>query len=328
MLPGNVKNPAVAGFPVRPLPPFNNKYSSILNFCLFLLIGANNIGIKPGKWICPLIDGPCLVDPSERRSVLDRRQGISSRLGQKSRIRAIFLKGRSPGIQKDQSPVSARGREGSMSKSLRNVFLFLLLVVFVLLGMHFFPASTSWTIADRFNLDGEANIPEWYSAALLLSVSLVSLAVYLLGRRGVDGDRQWNAFWLAFAGVYCFLSFDECARMHEIFDSATSVKWVYAYAPFAAIFFVVCVFYFVAIRPGEKRVRNWVLGGLIVYALGGLVSEFIGYIFRPLPHAIQQVEFVIEEGLEMIGAIIVLMGVLQELQRLYGILTAYRNPHA
>ena len=215
-----------------------------------------------------------------------------------------------------------------MGRSLRNLLLFLLLIVFILLGMHFFPESVSWTIANRFNLDGEANIPEWYSAVLLFSVSLSSLAVYVLGRKGVDGNRPWNGFWLAFAGVYCFLSLDECARMHEIFDSATSLKWVYAYAPFAAIFFVVCVFYFTTIRHGERRVRNWVLGGLIVYALGGLVSEFIGYIFRPLPHAMQQMEFVIEEGLEMIGAIIVLMGVLQELQRLYGILIADRNPHA
>ena len=208
-----------------------------------------------------------------------------------------------------------------MNKSLRNLFLFLLFVVFILLGMHFFPESVSWTIANRFNLDGEANVPEWYSAVLLFSVSLSSLAVYLLSRKGIGPDHPWKKFWLAFAGVYCFLSFDECSRVHEIFDSATALKWVYAYAPFAAIFFVVCVFYFVTIRRGEKRVRNWVLGGLIVYALGGLVSEFIGYLFRPLPHGIQQMEFVIEEGLEMIGAITVLMGGLQELRRLISIPT-------
>ena len=212
-----------------------------------------------------------------------------------------------------------------MSKSLRYLFLFLLLIVFILLGMHFFPASESWTIADRFNLDGEANIPEWYSAVLLFSVSLSSLAIYLLGRKGIGGDRPWNRFWLAFAGVYCFLSLDECARLHEIIDSATPLKWVYAYAPFAAIFFIICAFYFVVIRNGEKRVRNWVLGGLIVYALGGLVSELIGYLFRPLQHALQQAEFVIEEGLEMIGAIIVLMGVLQELRRLYEIMLGNRG---
>lgn len=212
-----------------------------------------------------------------------------------------------------------------MYKSLHNLFLFLLFIVFILLGMHFFPVSVSWTIADRFNLNGEANIPEWYSAVLLFSVSLSSLAVYLLSRNGIGPDRPWKKFWLAFAGVYCFLSLDESARMHEIFNNVTALKWVYAYAPFAAIFFVVCVFYFVTIRRGEKRVRNWVLGGLVVYAFGGLVSEFIGYVLSPMPHAMQQVEFVIEEGLEMIGTIIVLMGVLQELRHLYEIMIGYKK---
>src|SRR6056297_2759236 len=89
---------------------------------------------------------------------------------------------------------------------------------------------------------------------------------------------------------------------------------------FAAIFFFACAFYFIVIRKGEKRVRNWVLGGLIVYALGGMVAEVIGYLFRPLPYALQQVEFVIEEGLEMTGAIIVLMGCLQELRSVYRLL--------
>lgn len=81
-----------------------------------------------------------------------------------------------------------------MNKSLRNLFLFLLLIVFILLGMHFFPASRSWTIANRFNLNGEANIPEWYSSVLLFSVSLISLVIYLLGRKGIGRDHPWNAF--------------------------------------------------------------------------------------------------------------------------------------
>ena len=215
-----------------------------------------------------------------------------------------------------------------MDKSLRNLFLFLLFIVLILLGMNFFPRSVSWTIANRFHLDGEANIPEWYSTALLFSVSLSSLAIYLLGRKGIDRDRPWNGFWLGFAIVYCFLSSDECARFHEIINSATPITWVYVYAPFAFIFFLVCVYYFMVIRKRERTLRNWVIGGLIVYALGGLVSELIGYLFRPLPFALAQTEVAVEESLEMVGSIMVLMGCLLELRRLYAILIAYKDSNA
>lgn len=213
-----------------------------------------------------------------------------------------------------------------MNKFLRYLFRFLLLIVFILLGMHFFPASVSWTIANRFNLNGEANIPEWYSSMLLFSVSMSSWAIYLLSRNVAGGDRPWKKFWLVFAGVYCYLSLDEGARFHEFIQNAMHFEWAYAYAPFAAIFFLACAIYFIVIRKGEKGVRNWILGGLIVYALGGMVAEVIGYLFRPLPYGLQQVEFVIEEGLEMTGAIIVLMGCLQELRSVYRLILVPTEP--
>jgi hypothetical protein len=82
------------------------------------------------------------------------------------------------------------------------------------------------------------------------------------------------------------------------------------------VFFLACVFYFGLVRRADKSLRNWILGGLIVYAAGGLLSETLGHIFWPLPPVLQRIELVCEEGLEMVGTILVLMGCLQESIRL------------
>ena len=119
--------------------------------------------------------------------------------------------------------------------SIRKVFFLLLFIVLILVVMHFFPGSLSRMIQNRFNLDGEANIPNWYSTVLLFFVSLTSLGIYILSDN--VSHLHLRGFWLVFSGVYCFLSLDEAACLHEIIDIMTSIKWVYVYAPFAGIFF-------------------------------------------------------------------------------------------
>lgn len=167
----------------------------------------------------------------------------------------------------------------------------------------------SWDVFGKFNLDGEANIPSWYSTVLLFSVSLCSLAIY-----GLSHAHGHTRFWIYFGCAFCFLSLDEMVGIHELLDNTATVKWVFFYAPFAAAFFIVCVFYFKNIS--QAVLRNWLLGGLVVYALGGLVCETLNHVFFPLPRLLQFLEFVLEEGLEMLGAIMVLTGCLHELDRL------------
>ncbi len=190
----------------------------------------------------------------------------------------------------------------------RKFFLLLLFFVLILFAMHFFPESLSRTIHNRFDLDSEANIPTWFSTVLLFCVSLTSLITYIFFR-DIKIDTSWQSFWLGFSAVYCFLSLDEAARIHEIFDTSTNLKWIYVYAPFGAIFFLVCTYFLIVINKSNE-LRNWILGGLIVYALGGLVGESIDYFFYSSP-----ADVVFEEGFELLGTIMVFRGCLQELNR-------------
>lgn len=64
-----------------------------------------------------------------------------------------------------------------MSIPTRKIFLFLLLSVLVLLALHLYSSALPDAVHKKFNLNGEANIPAWYSTVLLFSVALSSLVI-------------------------------------------------------------------------------------------------------------------------------------------------------
>ncbi len=200
-----------------------------------------------------------------------------------------------------------------MDRSLRGLFWVLVVLTCTLLALHFFPRSISWSVHERFDLDAEANIPTWYATVLLFSVALCASLIFFVERARVIQRSLWRYFWLAFSAIYLFISLDEAARLHEILDRAIPPKWVVIYAPFFVVFFMVSAYYLTAIHR-DLSVRSWILGGLIVYAAGALAAEAISHALFPLPTTLQQVEFVVEEGLELLGTIGVLMGCLLELQ--------------
>ena len=190
---------------------------------------------------------------------------------------------------------------------IRKIVVLLVGIELYLIGMHFFPEAFSTTIRNRFDLNGEANIPTWYSTELLFAISASSLILYALSAT----DRQSRKFWLVFGCVYGFLSLDEAARLHEVIDK--HIKWVVVYGPPAGLFFVFCANHLC--NGDNQALRNFIVGGLSVYALGGLVGETVSSLLDPLSPVLQQVEFVWEEGLEMLGSILVLTGCLQEINR-------------
>lgn len=193
---------------------------------------------------------------------------------------------------------------------IRKIFFSLLSIELVLIIMHCFPEKLSWIIHNRFDLNAEANIPTWYSTELLFTISLSSFLIYKLNY----DRRQPRTFWLVFSCAYGYFSLDEAARLHEVIDN--HIRWVIVYSPFVGTFFVFCAYHL--INGEDKILRNFILGGLVVYALGGLVGELISSLLHPLSPLQQQIEFIWEEGLEMLGSIMVLIGCLRELNRIWG----------
>ena len=184
----------------------------------------------------------------------------------------------------------------------------LLAGVVVLMLLHLLRERLPWQLDQLFDVDRETNIPTWYSTVLLICVALTAGGI--CRRRTTVGERR---FWMLYALLYGFLSMDEAACVHEHLNWLTGVKWVYFYAPMGAAVFLACAC-FLGVRA-SRRVMCWILGGMGVYALGGLLGEYISYRFRPLPPGWQLLEFLWEEGLEMAGTILVLGGCLQEWNR-------------
>jgi hypothetical protein len=91
-------------------------------------------------------------------------------------------------------------------------------------------------------------------------------------------------------------------------ENTLHIKWEYFYIPGGLVFFLYTLKNI--INYSVKKGRNLILYGIITYAIGGLFFEFISYVFSPLPDILQNIEFVLEEGLEMSGVILILSGCL------------------
>jgi len=187
-----------------------------------------------------------------------------------------------------------------------NRLFFILLSVVPLLMILSLATGNHRVIHSRFDIDGEATVPAWYSTLLLFCVAQCAIGIHRFRRR-TESDARMASFWLIFAIVFCFLSLDEAARFHEVFGERLNIKWIFVYAPFAAVFFAVCVYFFIAIEP-QKILGRWVLGGLILFASGGLGGESYSYFFGS-----SMTEKIFEESCEMFGAIVILTGCLREL---------------
>jgi len=182
---------------------------------------------------------------------------------------------------------------------------------FFVLSHHFIDTEFPDFLVQRFNIDAEANIPTWFSTILLFMISLTAFFIYRLGSGQLEVRSRWHKIWLGLGILYLFLSLDEGAQIHELINRLTDVKWVFIYAPVTGLIFLVCLYYFVVIRGSDSVLRNWVIGGLVVFALGGMVVEWYTYTYQ-LPYALRQIAFVAEEGFEMIGTTMMLTGCLRE----------------
>lgn len=78
--------------------------------------------------------------------------------------------------------------------------------------------DTVYGLIDLFNLDGESNIPSYFSASLLLLAALLLSIISVLKRK----SRAPYAFqWTILAFTFLYLAVDEAASIHELLSRPT-----------------------------------------------------------------------------------------------------------
>jgi hypothetical protein len=169
------------------------------------------------------------------------------------------------------------------------------------------------------DLDGEGNLPAWFSS---FQLALISLSLWLLAFQHPKPDRPSRSFFALPASLFLLWSADETAQMHERLTGWIGLRYV-DWLPYflsehkalvalllAALLAIVWLLRSDALAfwRAHRRASLTAIFGFCVVFLGGAVLETIGYKFflsgtTPL---LYQTEVCLEEFFEMFGATLIL----------------------
>ena len=177
-------------------------------------------------------------------------------------------------------------------------------------------------------VDGEGNVPAWYSAVLLFLCALLLAAITLAQHHQADGKLSG---WLFLTLIFFFLSLDEIAQFHELSITPLRTRFEltgffhYAWivpATLAVVLFVLAYAKFIARLPARTR-QLFLLAGA-VYIAGALGVEAVSGKQASLHgehnltyHAI----ITVEELFEMAGITLFLYSLLDYIGRQFSGLT-------
>lgn len=170
-------------------------------------------------------------------------------------------------------------------------------------------------ILPLFSLSYEANVPTWYSSALLFTCALVLAVVAAAARQQ---RQRFVPHWYGLAAGFLYISLDELVSIHEAtgwlkLSGVLYFSWV---IPAAALLLVLGIVYlkFLAHLPAPFRRRFVLCGGIYVAGAVGMELPLGWWTEREgtnnLGYAL--IDHV-EEGLEMLGVNLFLLALLDYL---------------
>jgi hypothetical protein len=174
-----------------------------------------------------------------------------------------------------------------------------------------------WPLHALFDLDGEANVPTWFSSCQLL---LIGVILFLLSFIRYKAERPSRPFLFVLSMCFLLLSLDETAQLHERITQWVGrryIDWLPEFvgrrAPLTVSLLAMAVFILwlafrdlSAIWRWSPRLSLLAMAGVCISILGGVVLEAIGYKFLQYGTPLYKVEVAIEEFMEMLGASLIL----------------------
>lgn len=185
--------------------------------------------------------------------------------------------------------------------------LLLLSAHMLLMMYHYLIDDVPWLARQLFDVDEEHNLPTWFSGFILLMASAV---LYLRRLAAGDALLREKRLWTLLCGAFFILAIDEVAGMHETINTATDVLWAY---PALGIVVIVGLYFLPLLRvlPRSTLIRLILAGCIFV---GGAIGvEIIGHPMDADTLAYQVATFV-EEGMEMLGVILLIDTILRDLR--------------
>jgi hypothetical protein len=164
-------------------------------------------------------------------------------------------------------------------------------------------------LVGLFDLDGERNLPSFFSGCLFL---LNALLFVLVARAAPGGTSRTS--WLALAGLFLFLSFDELFGVHERLTTPVRealhtsgflyYSWVLIYVPAVAL--LAC-----GLIPVWRRLhgpaRSWLGRAAVTYMAGAVGLEMTAGAYHVAAGTRRDLVYgilaTVEESLEMAGLI-------------------------
>lgn len=186
----------------------------------------------------------------------------------------------------------------------QNIWVGLVLII-VLIETAYVLAFKTQILLPFFDLNGEANLPTWVTSVLFALAGTTAIGNYVLKAPG-------KKFWLILGLCCLFVSLDEVAQIHENISNLTGIKWIYIYGPVGGAILILLTKYALNLStkyPSMKLIMSGVALGFIL-SIGLESLSYFG-----LTSTWQKVEFMLEEGAEMLGAGMIFIGCLQELSR-------------
>lgn len=219
----------------------------------------------------------------------------------------------------------------AFTKMLLVCIFFLALTSLLLQYYKAFGPHLSDTIIQKFNLDGENNLPTFFSIVLLLMASLLlGLISFFVKSLHAPFQLEWKILSL----VFLFLALDEAASLHEMLmtplRSALNLSgflyfsWVLPVG-IGLFFFLMLYIPFLMHLPKAGRMLFLASGGL--YVAGSMGVEMLGanYVsagnFNPFAYSIFTA---VEEVLEMSGIALFIYTLLNHLRFLLPGLFVYK----
>lgn len=175
-----------------------------------------------------------------------------------------------------------------------------------------FGHPTLFGLARFLDVDGESNLPTWFSSSLLLAAAFVLMFIASLVKSDGGG---YQVHWRFLAGVFVFLSIDEACCIHEAVGTKlqsafhTSGYLLYPWViPWCILLLITGLIYmrFLMTLPG--RIRSQILLAAFIYVGGAVGVEIVeaGYsaIIGTERDLIYTLMTTVEEIMEMLGIVV------------------------